>query len=344
MKIDAMAGSFASAAQQSRNAEDAGADGVATAEINHDPFFPLVVAALTTQRVELITSIAVAFARNPMTVALQARDLNDVSGGRFVLGLGSQIKPHITRRYSMPWSAPTIRMREFVLAVRSIWDAWRDGTPLRFEGEYYRHTLMPPVMVPEPTPYANPRIVLGAVNTGMARVAGAVADGLHCHGFCTPRWLETVIIPAVQEGLAESGRTRRDFEISCPVMVATGRDDRSLHDAVEVLRSTIAFYGSTPAYRPVLDLHGWGDLGIELHRCSVNGQWQQMSALVPDQVLEAFAVIAPWDELPSRLVAQYGGVVDRLMYALPFDTAPLDVLTDMIDQLHAADAPQPART
>jgi probable F420-dependent oxidoreductase len=214
MKIDAMAGTFANAAQKSRAAEALGVDGVASTEVNHDPFFPLAAAALSTERVDLTTSITVAFARNPMTVALQARDLNDVSKGRFVLGLGSQIKAHVTRRYSMPWSQPAARMREFVQAVQAIWASWADGTPLRFEGEFYRHTLMPPMMVPEPTNYPHPRIVLAAVNPRMAQVAGEVADGLHCHGFCTPAWLEQVIIPSVEKGLSESGRKRSEFEIS----------------------------------------------------------------------------------------------------------------------------------
>jgi probable F420-dependent oxidoreductase len=207
VKIDAMAGPFAHAGQKARAVELLGVDGVASAEVNHDPFFPLAAAALSTERVDLVTSIAVAFARNPMTVALQARDLNDVSGGRFVLGLGSQIKAHVTRRYSMPWSRPAARMREFAQAVRAIWDSWGNGTPLQFEGEFYHHTLMPPMMVPEPTGYPDPRIVIAAVNPRMARVAGEVADGLHCHGFCTPAWLERVVIPAAEKGLSESDRT-----------------------------------------------------------------------------------------------------------------------------------------
>jgi probable F420-dependent oxidoreductase len=335
MKVDTFAGSIRQAPENAQVAESLGLDGVVTSEVKHDPFFPLAAAALATSRVELITSIAVAFARSPMTVALQARDLNDASNGRFVLGLGSQIKPHITRRYSMPWSRPAARMREYVQAVRAIWRCWNDGSRLQFEGDFYRHTLMPPMMVPEPTGLPDPRVVVAAVNSGMSRVAGEVGDGLHCHGFCTPLWIEKVIIPAAEEGLAESGRARSQFEISCPAMVVTGIDEKAVAESMEAIRATIAFYGSTPAYRPVLELHGWQDLGVELHRCSVSGQWEQMAALVPDEVVNAFAVVADWDELPDTLLATYGGLVDRLMYGLPVESAPPDVVAGMVGRLHA---------
>ncbi len=335
MKVDTSAGSFRQAPENAQVAESLGLDGVVTSEVNHDPFFPLAAAALATTKVDLITSIAVAFARSPMTVAVQARDLNDASNGRLVLGLGSQIKPHITRRYSMPWSRPAARMREYVHAVRAIWRCWNDGTPLKFEGDFYRHTLMPPMMVPEPTGLPDPRIVVAAVNSGMARVAGEVGDGLHCHGFCTPLWIEKVIVPAVKEGLAESGRHRSQFEISCPAMVVTGADEKAVVDSMNAIRATIAFYGSTPAYHPVLELHGWQDLGVELHRCSTSGQWDQMAALVPDEVVNAFAVVADWDDLPEKLLHTYGGLVDRLMYGLPVESAPHDVVAGMVERLHA---------
>lgn len=334
MKIDMFAGSLRQAPEKAQLAEALGLDGVVTSEVNHDPFFPLATAALTTTRIDLITSIAVAFARSPMTVAVQARDLNDASNGRFVLGLGSQIKPHITRRFSMPWSRPAARMREYVQAVRAIWQCWNDGTPLTFEGDFYRHTLMPPMMVPEPTGLPDPRIVLAAVNSGMAQVAGEAADGLHCHGFCTPLWIERVIIPAAEQGLAKSGRDRSQFEISCPAMVVTGHDEQAVAESLETIRATLAFYGSTPAYRPVLELHGWQDLGVELHRCSTSGQWEQMAALVPDEVVNTFAVVADWDELPEKLLTTYGGLVDRLMYGLPVESAPHDVVASMVGRLH----------
>lgn len=339
MKVDAMTGPFANAAGRSAAAELLGADGVASQEVNHDPFLPLAAAAQATERVELITSIAIALARNPMTVALTARDLHDASNGRMTLGLGSQIKAHITRRYSMPWSAPAPRMREFIDALHAIWNSWREGSKLEFEGEFYRHTLMPPIMVPEPTPFANPRVALAAVNAGMARVAGEVADGLVCHGFSTPAWIKTALLPALTDGLATSGRDRSEIEISCPVLTATGPTEQAVSEAIEVVRAIIAFYGSTPAYRPVLALHGWEDLGVELHQCTVDGRWDQIKDLVPDEVVEAFAVVATWDELPNELAIRYGGVVDRVMYAVPFDTAPPDVVADMVHRLHKIDTP-----
>lgn len=317
--------------------EQLGADGVAASEVNHDPFLPLAAAALTTERVELITSIAIAFARSPMTVAVQARDLQDASHGRFVLGLGSQVKPHITRRFSMPWSDPTQRMADFVHALRAIWASWRHGTPLRYEGSHYAHTLMPPTMVPEPSPYDDPRIVLGAVNAGMARVAGEVADGLHCHGFTTPRWIREVLLPAVDEGLAASGRSRADFEIACPVLLATGPDQAAVEQSREIIRTTVAFYGSTPSYRPVLALHGWEDLGVQLHRCTVEGRWDAMPGLVPDEVLDEFSLTATWDGLAEALLARHGSTLDRLMYALPFDQAPPDLVAQMRATLHGHD-------
>ena len=234
-------------------AEQVGYDGIWSAEVNHDPFLPLALAAEHSERLMLGTGIAVAFARNPMNLAMVANDLQVLSKGRFMLGLGSQIKPHIEKRFSMPWSHPAPRIRELILAVRAIWAAWADGSRLAFRGEFYRHTLMTPMFDPGPHPYGDPRIFLAAVGEKMTEVAGEVADGVLSHGFTTERYLREVTVPALERGLAASGRTRSDVQISYPGFVVTGADEAGVEAATQAVKSQLAFYGSTPAYRPVLE-------------------------------------------------------------------------------------------
>lgn len=297
--------------------EKQGYDGCWTGEINHDPFLPLLLAAEHTSQLELGTSIAVAFARNPMIVANLGWDLQTYSQGRFILGLGTQIKPHIEKRFSMPWSHPVRRMREFVLALHAIWSAWKDGTRLRFEGEFYTHKLMTPMFTPEPQPFSAPKIFIAAVGEAMTEMSGEVADGLLAHAFTTRRYLHEVTLPAVRRGMERSGRDRGDFAVSCPVFTVTGSDDAELADAATRVRKQIAFYGSTPAYRKVLELHGWGDAATELHRLSLQGEWDTMASLIDDEMLEAFAVVAPVDELAGALRSRCDGVIDRVMPSLP---------------------------
>lgn len=303
-------------------AEEAGYDGIWTAEVSHDPFIPLAIAAGHTERIELGTGIAVAFARNPMTLAIMANDLQEVSRGRFLLGLGSQIKPHIEKRFSMPWSHPAPRMRELVLAIRAIWATWADGSRLAFRGDFYRHTLMTPMFDPGPNPYGNPKIFVAAVGTRMTEVAGEVADGLLAHAFTTERYLREVSIPALERGLSISGRTRADIQISYPGMVVTGSSPAELDAAARAVKTQLAFYGSTPAYRPVLELHGWGNLQADLHALSRQGSWEEMANLVSDEMLEAFAVVGTLEELPGKLTARYGDLVDRFTFYAPYDLAP----------------------
>jgi probable F420-dependent oxidoreductase len=290
-------------------------------ELDHDPFLPLVLAAEHSTTLEVGTCIAVAFARNPMNVANLAWDLQSYSGGRFVLGLGTQIRPHIERRFGMPWGPPVAKMREFVLAVRAIWSAWQEGTPLRFEGEHYTHTLMTPMFSPEPLAHAFPPIFLAAVGEVMTELCGEVADGLHAHAFTTERYLREVTTVALHRGLARSGRVDTEVQLSCPVFVVTGEDEEQLVRAGDAMRRQLAFYGSTPAYRPVLELHGWGDLQTELHALSRRGDWDQMGALVDDDVLSTFAVVAPLDELGAKVHERYAGVVDRILLGLPAGTS-----------------------
>ncbi|MGH3971595.1 MAG: LLM class F420-dependent oxidoreductase [Mycobacterium sp.] len=318
MKVDG--GIFSDLAQAPELAvalEQQGYDGCWTGEINHDPFLPLLLAAEHTSRLELGTSIAVAFARNPMTVANLGWDLQTYSQGRFILGLGTQIKPHIEKRFSMPWSYPVRRMREFVLALHAIWSAWKDGGRLRFEGEFYTHKLMTPMFTPEPQPFGVPKVFIAAVGEAMTEMCGEVADGLLAHAFTTQRYLHEVTMPAVQRGMQRSGRDRDAFAVACPVFVVTGDDDAELTAGAAAVRKQIAFYGSTPAYRKVLDLHGWGDTATELHRLSLQGEWDAMGSLIDDEMLGAFAVVAPVQKLAAALRSRCDGVIDRVMPSFP---------------------------
>ncbi|HEX6569232.1 MAG TPA: LLM class F420-dependent oxidoreductase [Acidimicrobiales bacterium] len=321
MKIDGgIAGGLDRAAASAAELERRGYDGVMAAETSHDPFLPLLLAAQDTERVDLVTSIAVAFARSPMTLAQTAWDLQAASHGRFVLGLGSQIRAHITRRFSMPWSHPAPRMREMILAIRAIWACWNEGTKLDFRGDFYTHTLMTPFFNPGPNPHGDARIFLAGVGELMTEVAGEVADGFICHGFTTRRYVDEVTLPALEKGRAKAGRSMDGFELSGPMFVVTGRDEAEMAAAAKGVRGQIAFYGSTPAYRKVLDLHGWGDLQDELNRMSKEGRWGEMGELIDDEILATFAVVAPLDEVAAGLRDRWGDVLGRLSFYAPYET------------------------
>ena len=324
MKVDGvlMAGGLAGVPSVARELEELGYDGAFSAETARDPFFPLLLAAEHTERLELVTGIAVAFARNPMTLANIGYDLQSYSQGRFVLGLGSQIKAHIEKRFSMPWSHPAARMREFILAMRAIWACWNDGDKLDFRGEFYRHTLMTPFFNPGPNPYGKPKVFLAAVGERMTEVAGETADGILLHGFTTERYVREVTLPALERGWARTGKQRTDFEVSGPMFVVTGTNEEEVERARQGTKQQIAFYGSTPAYRGVLELHGWGDLQGELNRLSKQGDWVTMGDLVTDEILETFAVVAEPEEVPRQLLARYGDAVDRISFYAPYKSDP----------------------
>ena len=309
-------------AAQAVRAEESGYDGVWSAETNHDPFLPIAVGAAATEKLEFGTGIAVAFARNPMTLAILANDLQILSKGRFMLGMGSQIKPHITKRFSMPWSHPAPRMRELILAIRAIWKTWETGEPLAFRGEFYTHTLMTPFFDPGPNPYGNPKILLAAVGELMTEVAGEVGDGFLVHGFSTERYLREVSLPALERGAAKAGKTRADLTVSYPGFIVTGRDEQSMAAAAKGVREQIAFYGSTPAYRPVLELHGWGELHPELNTLSKRGEWVQMGELINDDILNTFAVVAPLDQVAAEVRSRFGDLVDRFSFYAPYKVDP----------------------
>jgi probable F420-dependent oxidoreductase len=325
MKVDGSAGlggDISSVVRLATEAEGRGYDGVWTAETSHDPFFPLLLAAEHTERVELGTGIAVAFARNPMTLANIGNDLQAYSGGRFLLGLGSQIKPHITKRFSMEWSRPAARMRELIVAMRAIWDCWNNDSKLDFRGDFYTHTLMTPFFNPGPNPHGVPKVFLAAVGERMTEVAGEVCDGVLCHAFTTERYLREVTIPALERGLEKSGRTLADFEVSGPAFIVTGSNEDEMAASVKGTKQQIAFYGSTPAYRGVLDLHGWGDLQDDLNRLSKEGKWVEMGELIDDEILDTFAIVAEPEQVAPMLHKRYGDVVDRVTFYAPYKSDP----------------------
>jgi probable F420-dependent oxidoreductase len=303
--------------EAARAIEGAGYDGIYTFEGQHDALFPLLLAAEHTERVQLTTAVVIAFARNPMTLAQAAYDLQLASNGRFNLGLGTQIRPHIEKRFSMQWSKPVERMRELVLAIRAIWASWHEGVRLDFRGDFYTHTLMTPFFNPGPSPYGLPRIFLGGVGPRMTEVAGEVADGFMVHPFTTEKFMRETTMPALERGLAKSGHTRADLEVAFPAMAIVGDDEQQLARGRDAIRPRIAFYGSTPAYKIVLDAHGWGDLQPELNRLSKSGDWPAMSALITDEIVDAFAVSGPPDEIGARVKARYGDLVQRVSFDTP---------------------------
>jgi probable F420-dependent oxidoreductase len=331
--VDAIAQrDLADAADVAQRAETYGFDRMIYAEVAHDPFLPLTLAAAATSDITLGTGIAVAFARSPMTVAVIAADLHRQSRGRFALGLGSQIRPHIVRRFSMPWSSPAARMREYVHALRAIWASWQEGTPLRFEGEFYQHTLMTPMFSHGPSEYGVPEICLAGVGPAMTAVAGEVADGYLAHGFTTPAYLRDVTLANLERGLHHAGRARCDIQVSVPILTALGRDDAEIAARSRGARHTIAFYASTPAYRPVLEHHGWGDLGVELTRLSKLGAWDKMGDVIDDEVLSAFAIVGAPDDFPREVARRYGSLADRVQIGLS-GTVDDDALRVLVDAL-----------
>jgi probable F420-dependent oxidoreductase len=309
MKLDAglLTPDLKRVADDARQSEAIGYDCLWTSETQHDPFLPLAVAATQTSKIKLGTAIAVAFPRSPMLTAHTAWDLQSASGGRFLLGLGSQIKAHNERRFSVKFDAPGPRLREVVLALRAIWDCWQNGTPLNFKGEFYRFDLMTPFF--NPGPIAHPRIpvYVAGVNAWMCRMAGEVCDGLHVHPFHSPKYIREFVQPAVEEGLRTSDRAREQFTYASSCFVIVGDSEAERARQAEAVRQQIAFYASTRTYEPVLAAHGWEGLIPELHHLSVRGEWRAMAALIGDEMLDTFAVTGAYSELGEKLRERYAG-------------------------------------
>ena len=312
--------------------EAAGYDGIVTLENKHDAFLPLAIAAVNTTKVELATGIAISFARSPMASANLAWDLNEASRGRFVMGLGTQIRPHNEKRFSVPWSAPAPRMREYLQALKAIWRCWKYGEALKFEGQHYRFTLMTPHFVPESMGLPLPGVTLAAVGPIMLKVAGEVADGVRLHPFCTQKYLREMVVPQLEKGFAISGRKRKNFELSGGGFIATGPDDETVHKVSEWVRYRVGFYGSTPAYWPVLEAHGYGDLGRKLNAMTKAGQWDQLAAEIPDDLLHEFAAIGRHDEIAGIIESRFGWVSDTISDSASADMGgnmPADLIEDI---------------
>ena len=315
-----------------KRSEAAGYDIATTQENRHDPFLPLAVAAVASERIQLATSISIAFARSPMVFANLAWDLQKASAGRFVLGLGSQVKGHNERRFSVPWSAPAPRMRECVQAIRAIWGCWITGEKLDFQGEHYSFSLMTPNFTPEPLDGPTPAITIAAVGPVMMRVAGEVCDGARLHGFCTRKYIVEVALPRLEKSMAAVGRERSSFEISGGGFVATGATDEAVARAFEWVRTRVGFYGSTRAYWPVFEAHGLGSLGEKLNHMSKTGQWEAMAAEVSDDVVHLFAAVGRHDQLVNAMQARFGGLVDTVSAGTPVDDPdglPFDLIADI---------------
>lgn len=342
MRVDdkLMVESLSQIKQAAQDTEASGYSGMWSSESKHDPFLPLMTAAEHTERIELGTCIAVAFARSPMTLAYTSWDLQNFSDGRFVLGLGSQVKPHIERRFSMPWGRPAARMREMVSAIRTIWSSWDTGDRLNFSGDFYEHTLMTPFFSPGTLTQGPPKVVLAAVGNAMCEVVGEVCDGIFLHGFTTERYIREVTLPAIARGAEKAGRDPSEIEVFGLPLIATGSTQEQMDTAIKGVRDQIAFYGSTPTYRGVLELHGWGDLGDELHQLSLRKddeqRWSKMGDLIDDEVLNTFAVVGEPGVVGATLLDRFGDVMDRLQFYAPYkhDRA---VWTPILEHLNAAD-------
>ena len=323
LRVDAnLPKSIDHAAVASARLEGDGFDGIWIGETQHDPFLMALRAADATRSSTVGTAVAIAFARSPMTLAYTSWDLADYCRGRFVLGLGSQVRPHIQRRFSMPWSHPAPRMRELVLALRAIWKSWSDGSVLEFEGEFYTHNLMTPFFSPEPHAWGAPPVFLAGVGARMTQVAGEVADGFFFHAFTTASYLADVTVPALRRGREAAGHDGLgSFQLAGPAFACTGRDESELAEAVRGTKAQIAFYASTPSYRPVLDHHGWGELQPELTRLSKAGRWSDMGDAIDDEVLHAFAVVGDPDKVGRGLRERWRGTATRITLYTPYKCA-----------------------
>jgi probable F420-dependent oxidoreductase len=340
VKLDAGLGTegnyLRKAGESARVAESLGFAGLWTSETKHDAFLPLAIAADETRRIQLGTSVAIAFSRSPMEVAQTAWDLQDLSDGRLILGLGTQVKAHIKRRFSMPWDRPVSRLREYILALRAIWDSFQSEGPLNFEGDFYSHTLMTPFF--NPGPIENPEIPIhiAGVNTRLAALAGELCNGFHVHPFHSPEYVRRTVKPAIAEGASKEGSDPEAVELATTVFVVTGEDDEEIEEGREKARAQVAFYSSTPTYRTVLETHGWEDVGEELGRFARDKRWNEMPGLITDEMLGAFAVEAAPDELGAALRERYAGLIDRIALYIPFVSGERDDFwRTVVESMHA---------
>ncbi|MDV3277913.1 MAG: TIGR03617 family F420-dependent LLM class oxidoreductase [Nitrososphaerales archaeon] len=321
MKIDAelFAASPSEAAELAKKAEEFGFDCLWVNETKHDPFLQLTLAAASTRSIMLGTSIALAFTRSPTTLAYTAWDLQNLSSGRLILGLGSQVKGHIERRFGLKWESPAPKMREVILALRSVWESWQTGSKLDFQGRFYKIDLMTPFFSPGPIEHPMIPIYIAGVNERMCNLVGRLGDGLHVHPLHTARYLKEAILPAMSRGLEKVGRRREDVAVAASVFAAVGDDEAQIKNVRQFYRNQIAFYASTRTYRKVMELHGWGDVCDRLHQLSVRGEWGKMADEVGEEVLDEFVVEGTWRTIGGEVARKYRGMVDRVRFYIPFD-------------------------
>jgi probable F420-dependent oxidoreductase len=300
-----------------RFADQAGFDGIWTFETAHEPFLPLVLAAEHSTRLSVGTSIAVAFARSPTILAHISWDLARFSKGRFILGLGTQVKGHNERRFGVRWDKPVEKMREVILAVRAIWECWQNQSRLNFQGEYFKLTLMTPFFSPPPHEFHRIPIFIAGVNRSMCRLGGELCEGFHVHPLHTARYLREIVLPNVEQGLAKAGRQRQAIELSSSVFVIPTDDSKAAAKFESEVRQQISFYASTPPYRPVFELEGWGDVADRLKSLAARGRWNEMPSLITDDMVDRFALRGSWSELPARISKKYTGLLDRVSYYFP---------------------------
>jgi probable F420-dependent oxidoreductase len=318
MKVDTafFPTTFDAAAQLARRVEDTGFDGLWSAETSHDPFFPLVVAARETQRVSLGTGVAIVFPRSPMVLANICWDLQANSKGRFILGLGTQVKGHNERRFSVKWVSPVKRLREVILSLRAIWDSWQNNTKLNFIGEFYQFTLMTPFFNPGPIEHPKIPIFISGLNPQVTQLAGELCEGFYIHGFHSAKYIKETVVPNLQKGLAKAGRKRNDISLITGTFIASGATRDEVEKAKQPVKQQISFYASTRTYKSVLDTHGWGDTCYRLNEKAAKGQWTEMAAEIKDDMLEELAVVGTYDEIAKKLAARYRGVLDRVVVGL----------------------------
>jgi probable F420-dependent oxidoreductase len=338
MKVDTVLPlDLALVADAAKRIEALGYDGALTPETGHDPFLAHAIAAEHTERIQLGTAVAIAFPRSPMATAQIAWDLQKYSKGRFHIGLGTQVKGHIVRRYGMDWHPPGPRLRDYVLMMRAIWDSWQNGTRPSFEGEYYRYTLTSPFFNPGPIEHPKIPVHISAINPYNCRLVGQLCDGIKLHPFNTPKYLREVIMPNIQAGAKKAGRDAKEIEVCGQGFVITGKTEEEVEKAKAPVRQQLSFYASTRTYKPVLDVQGWGDVNEELFAMSIEGKWQEMANGITDDMLEEFAVIGIYDEIVPKIKAKCAGLIDRVSFQIPV-RSPEDEerLKHMIKELQAA--------
>ena len=338
MKVDTgLTVDLAHVAEAAQRAERLGYDGVFTPETGHDPFLAHAIAAEHTEKLELGTAVAIAFPRSPMASAQIAWDLQKYSKGRFTIGLGTQVKGHIVRRYGMDWVAPGPRLRDYVLMMRAIWDSWQNGTKPSFEGEHYRYTLTSPFFNAGPIDAPFPKVHISAINPYNARTVGEHCDGIKLHPFNTKKYFDEKILPNIKKGLEKSGRTMDDIEVCGTGFIITGETEEDVEKAKAPVRQQLSFYASTRSYKVVLDAHGWGHVNEELFRMSIEGKWQEMAAGITDEMLEQFATIGTYDQIVGKIKARSAGVIDRVTFQIPANNPDEEGrLKSMIKELQAA--------